>query len=103
MTNLTDQQLNEEIALKRGWTYNNGVLYNPGNSVWHEGIPDFCNSWEWAGRLLEEILNKEGSIEILHDTFLVHGYHVAYRLNEDGDVADTPTRAIAEAWNEVNL
>jgi len=116
MNELTDEQLNEEIAKLRGWkkvevTGGLWLMFPPeGVDDNYHRAPDFCNSWEWAGDLLEEM--KDEGIELSfgpnHDysptinQWCVHfpNWNIDYR----GIItfSDSPTRAIAEAFYEVN-
>jgi MoaA/NifB/PqqE/SkfB family radical SAM enzyme len=110
---MTDQEINEAIAVKRGWKrefslmgdcyewnqYDKDSKYICGGEY---STPDFANDWRLAGELLEEIIEIDGSIEIVHVTFLVKGYRISCHVNDDGDVYGSPTRAIAEAWLEMH-
>jgi len=118
---LTDEQLNEEIAKLRGWKINPLVIdfglnadvsfkYVSPDGKCQSRCPNFCNSWEWAGELLEEM--KDEGIELSfgpnHDysptinQWCVHFPN--WNINYRGIItfSDSPTRAIAEAYLEVN-
>jgi hypothetical protein len=65
---MTSQEINEKIAVMRGWVFSppyrsGGVKSWHKENVWPLEItgafpPDFYHSWEYAGPLLEEIKDK---------------------------------------------
>ena len=86
ISKLSDKELNELIAKQRGWRKWRGMWASGSNP------PDFCNSWQWAGELLETINNpklaRHGDFWICTaDSGMAHTCR-----------ADSPTRAIAEAY-----
>jgi hypothetical protein len=105
--------LNELIAAKRGVEFFTTYV-NTDDKPYSKLEPDYCNSWQWAGELLESIYEKNLHINIRFrnkanvDADFSHGnYH-----NDKIEVevcspnipvmittnADSPTRAISEAW-----
>ena len=99
-SDMTDDQLNEAIAKKRGWKkctcewcQKNSTPFwiNPDeNST--EDLPDITLDWNLAGALLEEMkypgLSKR-----------VDGKWICFNYDETiPHIADTPQRAICEAW-----
>jgi len=105
ISKFTDQELNEAIAVKRGWKKQpSGALeiYEP-KFIRSYSAPDYCNSWQCAGELLVEtpfqtkLINYEdegnGKVYWTCDiTNLFTGCELAYVTS------GSPTRAIAEAW-----
>jgi len=125
ISKLTDQELNELIAVKRGWIYNPyekfGSLYEP-SVLWHNpktnesfysAAPDFSGLWRWAGELLEEMADNGYCPALIFDD------NDHWSVSTDGNQTlnfespcdvdtsffvkkeswrDSPTRAIAEAW-----
>jgi hypothetical protein len=116
MTNsMTCQELNEIIAKKRGYKfqYDNGeykkLWRDPKGDIVYEGdFPDYCNSWEFAGELLGELIQKMNLFKIVvfldevdHrdvEVFLLNGAYLTLTWHK----SDNKCRKIAEAWNEVN-
>jgi hypothetical protein len=104
ISKLSNEKLNELIAQKSGWEK---IFCIKGGKIfeWHNPdkrltylCPDYCNSWQWAGKLLEEILKKDKVVEIIYRDFLSTGFVLSGYIDDDGNVFDTPTRAISEAW-----
>ena len=100
---MPDEELNEVIAVKKGWklwscvdcmheywvTPNGGVDYNQSDP------PDYTHSWELCGELLEEMAMDGGGISFMTK------WHVDYKAGHNTykmASADTPQRAICEAW-----
>ena len=93
---MTDEELNEAIALKRGWTvvipdtlWTRGTCANNDIEDTRE-LPDYTHDWRLAGGLLEEMLSDGG-------------HHLRYvqarnKFAVGGVERDTPQRAICEAW-----
>jgi hypothetical protein len=112
---MSDQELNEAIAVKRGWkkSINHKIeswrtyWYDPKDPEQHDDgdkcsteVPNYCGKWQYVGELLEEMRG------------------ILYHVVQPGDIEQwacsakgrkspmefgcTPTRAIAEAWYEVN-
>lgn len=115
---MNDQELNEKIAVKRGWTHRT-LDINGGIELWtsphgmncaEEEIPDYCNSWQWAGELLDNL--KPEGVELSygpnHDfTPTINQWCVHFpnwNVKNRGIItfADLAQRAISEAWDEVN-
>jgi hypothetical protein len=109
ISKLTDQELNELIAVKRGWIYNPyekfGSLYEP-SVLWHNpktnesfysAAPDFSGLWRWAGELLVEVLmdNTGNSFEYQPNLFPDRPWAI---MGIGGNGSASPTRAIAESW-----
>ncbi len=107
---MTDSQLNEAIAKARGLLREmNGcdhIQWQVGGDI-KDNPPDYCNSWQYAGELLEEmpfqtkLINYEDEgngreFWTCNVTNLLNGREVAYVQ------AGSPTRAIAEAWYAMN-
>lgn len=99
---MTDQELNEWIARKRGWKKEAGVgQFSYPTYWWHKPKeytrvepPDYCNDWKWAGELEEE-----GRFDLIHDE--IHNVWRALKINclhvyvGRDKIA---TRAISEAY-----
>lgn len=104
--NLTDEELNEAIALKRGWLLKTCACGCPGCRDWwmtpDGGVdynqtdpPDYTHDWRLCGDLLEEMAMDGGGL-----SFMVK-WHVDYKAGHNTYKmvsADTPQRAICEAW-----
>jgi hypothetical protein len=104
---MTDQELNEWIAKKRGWVLHpheklgsmhdpSTKWYNPktNGSFWTQD-PPFCTSWQYAGELLEE-LGSNG------DTLVIYFEETKWYFDSEKDnvfgISEKLTRAIAESW-----
>jgi hypothetical protein len=127
MTNfseLTDQELNEWIAVKRGicvhdlhdykkdnrgycgdytqWRCRKckksfGGLHYHGGKMF-EDMPNYSTSWQYAGELLEEVLmdNVGNSFEYQPNLFPNRPWSI---MGIVGNGSTSPTRAIAESWS----
>ena len=105
----TDEQVNEAIAVKRGWvlhlcvgcnhdwwmTPDGGVDYN------QQDPPYYTHDWRLCGELLEEM--KEADVNLQYYPTLnkwgcewIQGTPMACDIREQA--ARTPQRAICEAW-----
>jgi len=101
ISKLTDQELNELIAVQRGWVvaateYEGGVIISKDwkrlvNGMYVYGSPDYANSWQWAGELLDEIKEDLDSI-----TYGLIQWHVVVNANQVKRLS--LTRAISEAY-----
>lgn len=103
---LTDQELNEKIAVKRGWVKLKNGWYQDVHGVIVGGqnkVPGYCNSFEIAYGLLDELV-EENRIHLFMNEFekavceAMPYDHVEIKRV----VAENKTRAIAEMWDEVN-
>ena len=129
ISKLSNQQLNELIAVKRGWKHPisisvSGKIDDP-NKWWmnpdvKEGwssdewactrVPNFCSDWQYAGELFVELVDKSDSAQLCGEKF-INDELAEYWVNivtRDGDEISTksnnyPTRAIAEAWYLMEL
>jgi hypothetical protein len=98
---MTDQELNQAIGILKGWkNYDWSSKYT---------LPDYCNSWEHAGGLLEEMAKPNLRPSLFYcDNFKwtcnisilePEGRYFEHKVSIRNCVF--PTRAIAEAWYEV--
>jgi hypothetical protein len=99
----TDEQVNEAIAIKRGW-----VCYQPINTWFNQetgeysqgNAIDYAHSWELCGELLEEM--KASRLLREDDGSWCCIFECAeYPTDETISIAvfaPTPQRAICEAW-----
>ena len=104
ISKLRDQELNELIAVKRGWVKKHTKKAGTWFELW-EGIkllritpdepPDHCNSWTWTGELLEEIKHKIGRITFDDKYWCVW---IWFEGGEHRTYAEILTRAISEAY-----
>jgi hypothetical protein len=104
---MSDEELNEAIAIKTGWSR---YTHHDENGLWDEWytprgkpsiynqIPKYIHSWELAGEMLEEM---RASLCFDSDTglweceyFTQYGEDEIHRFVR----ANTPQRAICEAW-----
>ena len=102
---MTDEQINEAIAVKRGWRR---ATHNDENGIWDEWFtprgtrsiynryPQYTHDWRLAGELLEEMLNC--SLRRWGDKWCCGFYDDKGYLINQATVHDTPQRAICEAW-----
>lgn len=109
ISGLTDEQVNEAIAVKRGWKTERVLM---GLSVEHtrwigaSGVllqpPDYTHSWNLCGELLEEIGHNSSVVNLQLDhtgfTCYVRRYPTANAKLIMTHSNDTPQRAICEAW-----
>ncbi len=98
---MTDDELNEAIAIKKGWSR---YIHHDENGLWDEWytprhkpsiynqIPKHTHDWRLAGELLEEM---PGSVELGR---CIRGWYCMLRYSLV--FAQTPQRAICEAWLE---
>jgi len=100
---LTDDEINERIAIKKGWKRLaidvEGYFRPDGiNKYQYERrVPDSTTDWRLAGELLEELLDNEQLVTIEHNT-----WHSGYAISQTDKDKFCPTlmRAIAEYWLE---
>lgn len=100
----TDEQVNEAIAVKRGWVLHSCVGCNhdwwmmPDGGVDYNQTdpPDYTHDRRLAGELLEEMLNC--SLRRWGDKWVCGFYDDKGYLVNQATVHDTPQRAICEAW-----
>jgi hypothetical protein len=120
ISKLTDQELNELIAVKRGYVKG---LRNYWTQTFNDSLrpfycepfaPNFTDSWKWAGELLEEMPNTGLCPALIYDDdghwavandgtqtlSLQEGTNDVYTsfFVKKEDWKDSPTRAIAESW-----
>ena len=122
ISKLSDTELNELIAVKRGWKVdyyvdgddeehnkitwltNKGVLVSSDFGMatlsdFQWAIPDYAGSWRWCGELLVEMANKIERIELVRALCTNGKKFWCVRGNDKiPNVSNSPTRAIAEAW-----
>jgi hypothetical protein len=103
---MTDEELNEAIALKRGWKK---VRILVGLSIerclWdnghyqHTSAPHYTHDWRLAGELLEEMRDK-CLVSLMNGRLDNPSWLCSIFSNMVGisTIADTPQRAICEAW-----
>ncbi len=105
---MTDAEINEAIFKAKGWREIYSVFEK---SVWRkdEGnenlwstsladLPDYTHSWELCGELLEEM--KSADVDLMYFKTL-NKWGVDWLDNDEVEYerdADTPQRAICEAW-----
>lgn len=101
---MNDKELNEKIAVKRGWQFSPVGGVKPDGSIYHyydpenrlrPCPPDYCNSWQWAGGLLEDL--PKG-----YRVWQTRKGWICAKINAKWIQANSLTRAIAEAWDSVN-
>ncbi len=104
---MTDDELNEAIFKAKGWIKlpppaspnwqrptANGVEH-----WWFKNILDYTHDWRLAGELLEEMKHNEVSLEYFLTPVEKWECQVALRGTlVEAYFADTPQRAICEAW-----
>ena len=106
---MNDKELNEAIAILRGWVKENKepapqitIWKDPANNGWLS-CPDFCNDWGYAGLLLEEIKNCRLEQDV--DAWECRNFD-KYNLNTDciSNTASSKNikRAIAMEWYAIN-
>jgi len=98
ISKLSDQELNELIAKKSGMYIEHSIKYECPVYEFNGGIwtrcPDFCSSWQLSGELLEAINeNEKAWLSKLHEK-----WQVWFTERDVFVIADSPTRAISEAW-----
>ena len=61
MTDADRQSLNERIALRLGYTYENGLWNAPEGEPLYglKDLPDFTREWKHAGPLLEDLFKDD--------------------------------------------
>lgn len=116
VSEMTDEMLNEAIVLKRGWAKLETHINYPielwknkyGLTLLRSQIPDYCTSWQWAGELLEEmpfntkLINYEDEVNGRQFWTCSVTQHYVYGRELAYAISSSPTRAISEAWYEVN-
>jgi hypothetical protein len=84
---MTNEQLNEAIAIQRGWKPWDQLQGEDAAIEWRRDKtkrpPDYCNDWKYAGELLEEI--KMDLLYCEGEWFVTNW-------------CSSPTRAIAETY-----
>jgi hypothetical protein len=125
ISKLSDEKLNELIAVKRGYENIPEALINDewvkgsfwskqGVGYFEKHAPDYCTSWQYAGELLEEMPNTGLCPALIYDDdghwavandgtqtlSLQEGTNDVYTsfFVKKEDWKDSPTRAIAESW-----
>jgi hypothetical protein len=112
ISKLSNEQLNELIAVKRGYEVISRINGSPvtwairkdGYLSMIGGLPDYCNSWQWAGELLEEIIAKMNLTKIVVFRDEIDHCEAEFWLVDEKYLtltwhkSDSPTRAISEAW-----
>lgn len=106
---LTDQELNEKISNKRLVLVGDIEIPHNGeikdNRISKYVYRDYCGSWQWAGELLDDMANtKENQSELSPEIKYLDGIKMwkIYLFGRHQFVSEKLTRAIAEAWYEVN-
>jgi hypothetical protein len=114
---MTAQEINEAIAVKRGWKFNPEGERAPSGGIYHyrdgwnrlkPSVPDYCNDWKYAGELLDEIIHKMNLTKIV--VFLDEVDHHESEIFLKDDVyltlnwhkSDNKRRKIALAWLEMH-
>ena len=107
---MTDEELNEAIALKQGWLLKTCACGRPGCHDWwmtpdggvdynQTAPPDYTHDWRLCGDLLEEMRNK-CFVSLMNGRLDNPAWVCSIFLNPAGisTSAPTPKRAICEAW-----
>jgi len=114
ISKLSNEQLNELIAKQRGWVTKHTKRAGTWWEFWknstlrrvEEFPPDYCNSWQWAGELLEEMRQKFFRLAVYQwdystSTLIVGDYRQGHDENIHNFEHESKvgaTRAIAEAF-----
>jgi len=105
---MTDEQVNEAIFKAKGWAHGK-TTPSLNFKCWYKklpdgfidtesDVPDYTHSWELCGELLEEM--KSADVDLMYFKTL-NKWGVDWLDNDEVEhqcVADTPLRAICEAW-----
>lgn len=108
---MTDEQVNEAIFKVKGWI----SLKGRGGYASHENTvtgfrgryfdtPDYCHDWRLCGELLEEMAGACVARDGIDGWYCGFGFSdyidVYFEMGRGdfGSEADTPQRAICEAW-----
>jgi len=106
ISKLSNEQLNELIAKQRGYIHNSDGRWIEKDGYPREDyfLPNYCERWQWAGELLGEMPVETRLVNFEDDTtgnkfWVCTIVNLVYPNNADIYCqADTPQRAIAEAY-----